>query len=540
MTNNNETTKNTSTKEEIIEYWVIKEGVDAGKLQYDCVMELLPRLMADFIKNANQKCQSLNDLLYSSKADIAQYNRAFAAARDYLNKWGIVYTDRFITVDANGAKVDGRRKQTAEEASKNKQVHERYTIQDSDFFKKNMFELCEKIISKEFSIYTPTLEHKADAKRYLEILKELFPNALSAEKFAKGWRYFLENIHNACGTPNAKFTQKALWMLSEQTGETGKTYAQSRFKDACENLHLAVCENGIQKKWISPDVGTTTITIANDLPKMNEEMATTMNNLIDRDDFYYENKYGSAGWTKSTTTLMVSSNFQPIETNGRRYYVVEFLRQKLSTYPESIIKKYWPNWGNDEKVVELFEELLKVVPFQSELPKFPSAENMPKNNKLFNDTAESKTYVNAKYGDILLKIKEILAEYNDSEAFESKMYPTTFARIAVNSRLIDSTRTEFTDKVLWFLNELSSENLLKETGKTNLKNRLIDFKQFQNMEISVQDYSDFATDEFPELALTRREWDYLIENVPAIDCEEEDGQEELVEGEELVAERAGE
>lgn len=358
---------------------------------------------------------------------------------------------------------------------------------------------------------TPTLIHKPDAVRFLEICRDLFPNVVDPCLAANAFREFIENVHYSCGTPGAKFEQKALWLYSYRTGGTGKSFFLKMLKKACDELGIdAAYEILKDDGFMKPTVGMHTVTICGDTQKLNSNLAETVNNLIDQEEFHYNIKYGSTGNKQSFANLVVGSNYVSFELNTRRYNEVEYVQCNLKTaLTKQERASYFPLWDNEAKCVAAIVQAFEVCPFQCE---YDSWEQPIINNDLFTEEPKQTLKVNVRNIQLLLNIKDtidtITAITNTPTILsnEYKMRPTEFARL-MDKYHIMKYDTAY-KALIPFLTELKTNRMLPSRnceGRTPIELSRFDWDKIADMIPS----ADETETNF--LATIRDEWNALID-----------------------------
>ncbi len=359
---------------------------------------------------------------------------------------------------------------------------------------------------------TPILEHKPDAVRFLEICRDLFPNVAKPYVAANAFREFIENIHNSCGTPKARFEQKALWLYSLKTGGTGKSFFMGLLKNACDQLGIdASYENFQDSNYLNPTIGMHTVTISEDTPKLDKHSAETLNKLIDRSIFPFNIKWGAQGQAQSVTNLVLGSNYVSFESNIRRYNEVEYIQCNLKTaLTKQEQQEYFPLWDNEQRGIEEIIEAIKVCPFKCELESWEKPLN------------EHKTIfeIDDRYLQTVIEIKETITAFNNDEYRCSnicKMTPTSFARLMVKYNKLNYK--EALSSLKSFITELKSNGKLPSRncmGRCKIELFTFDWNTIADMIPS----TDETESNF--LANIREEWNSLITETRKIELDIEE------------------
>ena len=340
------------------------------------------------------------------------------------------------------------------------------------------------IILQRYVPKTPSLVHSSDPIRYLEICKDLFPNVICPHDAANGFRDFIENVHNACGTKGAAFVQKAFWLFSLKVGGTGKSHFIKMVKKAADELGIdCEYEHFKSSKWVSPSIGLHTIT------------SETLNTIIDRSLYRYEKKFVQPGKARSFTTLLMGSNYVPFESNARRYNLVEYLQRNIvEAITDEERATYFPLWGKEGEGVELIKEAFEVCPFKNE-------------HKAWKPKTKS-TNVGPRYRNTHILILETVEELKrNGESFTlERMRVTEFSRKI--AELFKGRATDYLAQLETFLIEMLASGRLRENksdGKTPVRLRPFNWKKIAE-ELSC----GMTTNGKSPFESTKDEWDDLI------------------------------
>lgn len=352
------------------------------------------------------------------------------------------------------------------------------------------------LILQKYAPRTPSLVHSSNPIRYLEICKALFPNVICPHDAANGFRDFIENVHNACGTEGAAFVQKAFWLYSLKVGGTGKSHFIWMVKKAADELGIDCGHEYFKSsKWVSPTIGLHTITISEDTPKLDTASAETLNTIIDRSLYRYEIKYVQPGKTKSHTTLLMASNYVPFESNARRYNLVEYLQRNIvETLTDEERATYFPLWKKEGEGVKLIKEAFEVCPFKKE-----HAAWQPQTKS---------TDVGPRYRNTLILIVETVERFVPSPEFSSldHMRLTEFSRLI--AELFKGCAKDYSTQLEAFLTEMRACGRLRENkceGKTPVRMMFFNWKKIAE-EFSCGEAADGKS----PLESTKDEWDNLI------------------------------
>ena len=366
-------------------------------------------------------------------------------------------------------------------------------------FKDSVFSAVQKGLIENWTPKTPTLTHKPNARRFLEICRDFFPNVKYPYKAANGLRAMFENIHASCGTDGAKHTQTALWLYELRVGGGGKSWFLDRLGEALRGLSVDAADVTLQpdSQWMNPAIGMHTVSIVGETPKFDANLAPVINNIIDNKFFPYNIKYGAHGDVKSVATVVFASNFEPFETNTRRYAMVEYLQRDVNKgVTDEERKLYFPLWGLESVAVAEIQEALAVCPFACEHP----LDFLPEHGRVDD--------IGTKNDDILMQIKTLVEDKEDSQYIDfTKMRPTEMAeRIAKKyGQRYEITRA----KTVNLLSELKIRDKLPVKacrGRTPLEYKRYDWRKIAAL---VEDNAeDESADDFETI---RADWNELID-----------------------------
>lgn len=339
-------------------------------------------------------------------------------------------------------------------------------------------------IMKNFSPYTPTLEHINDRKTFALRCSQVFPNVCDPWEAVEATRQFFENIHNSCKTPGAEFKQKCLWLYSSRTGHTGKSYWKDRLVGAFEDLGIDYIEGGFDKDWFDPTNALHTVLIVNDLDTL--PSTHILNGLVDRSTFHYNQKGHETGNVTSCTNLVVTSNIEPWKQNRRRYNVIHFPGISIENLPAEE-RRFIPFWGDDEGYEEALKDMIRTCPFGEPYIN-PDETNLRERSD--------------QYAEILSIVQKRVRVLVDN-GNPTKMMPRAFIRSLPG--LTMKEETSLLQQLSDFLAQAQNERKLVETGTTQAWKREIEFSQFLKWECGVQ-----TTDESNWLENTYHRWQDLI------------------------------
>ena len=362
---------------------------------------------------------------------------------------------------------------------------------------------------QEYKPVTPQLMHKPDAKRFLTLLSQLFPNVKNTAVCANAWRTFIENVHNACGTEGAEFLQRALWLYSFISGGVGKTFVLDQLEAALKQMGVLVgreCFAG-KGQYSDPCLGMRTVTISDETPHLDSEIAPLLNPLIDREEFGFNIKFGACGMMQSFTNVVFASNFEPPIHNPRRYMVVPYLATNLEHLAEEDRMRYFPLWGKEKVAEAAIVELFTVAPFRAEHPDWTVS---------FKDEAPGRQRlisVPESFADILADIKatcEHIADTSTDGGSSIKMRPSAFVKplCAVCGHQEGQEKKNVKQQLISLLMLLQSRNQLGYRGADNVFYALIDWHVFDNIIAGVETSGNAETD---PLAATAAQWRELID-----------------------------
>lgn len=347
---------------------------------------------------------------------------------------------------------------------------------------------AEKVLVQTFKPYTPRLVHEPDAAAFALSCCKLFPNVNDPWECVEAVRQFFENLHNSCKTPGATFRQKCIWLVSPNTGFTGKSHFLRQLKDVLDDLEIDNCADGFDKAgWFDPDTALHTVLMVNDLDVL--PSTELINGLIDRSTFHYNKKGGAAGNVTSCTNLIVTSNKEPWKQNRRRYNTVHFpgISVEHLTAEERV---YFPYWGDDEGYQKEVKNLILTCPFE------------PYVNPNANPISEKSE----QYADILEAIQTEAQRRIDLK-LPTKMMPFQFVQGIPNLSLADEK--EKRQQIKDFLAQAQNERKLIEKGTFLAWRRPIEFMQFLKW-----DCSPMGTADKDWLESVHRVWVEIINQYP--------------------------
>lgn len=340
---------------------------------------------------------------------------------------------------------------------------------------------------------TPTLTHNPDAKKFLNTLSAMFPNVCDAKDCANAMRSFFENVHASCHTPGARDSQSCLWLVSHHVGGTGKSYFMRKLAEVLTEMgvdNAFKILSGTRQGFIDMDMGQHTVVFSEDTPKLNESLAEIVNNIIDKSEYGYNEKYGRKGTARSFANLVIGSNYESFEDNTRRYNQVEFIGVNLEKLPEEM-KMRLPLWDKPEEYKQAIRILFETVPFGVE---FKYAKR------------KSADIIRARDLGILNDIQATLAEMERCHCPSTSLRPSAFVKRMIDLDIKDiREKSETTTILIKFLTQCQNDGILKEQGRTPIKLRAIDFSQFKDY---TNGYKDENTDWIYE---TGAQWNDLVE-----------------------------
>lgn len=354
-------------------------------------------------------------------------------------------------------------------------------------------DLVAQRLTESFIEDTPTLQHQPDAKVFVETLSRMFPNVCDAKDTANAFRIFIENVHASCKTKGAHDSQSCLWMVSHHVGGTGKSY----FMRMCSEV---LTEMGIdnafkilsatRQGFIDMDMGQHTVVFSEDTPKLNENLAEIINNIIDKSDYGFNEKYGRKGIARSFANLVIGSNYESFEDNTRRYNQVEFIGVNLQKLPEETRARL-PLWNKPKEYKEAIKTLFLTCPFGTEF-------------KYKDGHLTDITHVRDQ--GILNDIQNTLRAMDASpHTITKRMYPTAFVKQMAEMGVVpEGPNKEIATNLVKFLTQCQNDGKLKEQGRTPIKLRMIDFSQFATMSNGYVDQSDDWIGE------TESQWNNLV------------------------------
>ena len=353
-------------------------------------------------------------------------------------------------------------------------------------------DLVAQRLTESFIENTPTLKHTPDTRGFLHALSRLFPNVCDAKDCANAMRAFIENVHASCHTPGAHDSQSCLWLVSHHVGGTGKSYFMRKCSEVLTEMgvdNAFKILSATRQGFIDMDMGQHTVVFSEDTPKLNENLAEIVNNIIDKSEYGYNEKYGRKGIARSFANLVIGSNYESFEDNTRRYNQVEFIGVNLEKLPPEQQERL-PLWNRPNGYKAEIRTLFLTCPFGVEFK--------------YGD-GHTTDIVRVRDQGILNDIQNTLKAMDENHFTGShSMYPTAFVKQMVNLNVIpQSGQKEVTTNLVKFLTQCQNDGKLKEQGRTPIKLRIVDFDQFRTMS---NGYQDTNADWIEE---TEKQWEDL-------------------------------
>lgn len=354
-------------------------------------------------------------------------------------------------------------------------------------------DLVAQRLMESFIEDTPTLQHHPDAKVFLETLSRMFPNVCDAKDTANAFRIFIENVHASCHTEGAHDSQSCLWMVSHHVGGTGKSYFMHKCAEVLTEMGIDTAFkvlSATRQGYIDMDMGQHTVVFSEETPKLNDSLAEIINNIIDKSEYGFNEKYGRKGLARSFANLVIGSNFESFEDNTRRYNQVEFIGVNLLKLPPDQQARL-PLWNKTDEYKKAIRTLFDTCPFGTEFRY---------------SNGHTTDIIRVRDQGILNDIQNTLRAMDENRCTESlSMYPTAFVKRMVDLNVVrEPSQKEVTTNLVKFLTQCQNDSKLKEQGRTPIKLRKIDFNQFRTMS---NGYQDSDTDWIQE---TEDQWQDLI------------------------------
>lgn len=411
--------------------------IDNQKKVQAATQEMMSAIDDYRIKDNN----ATQNLINSEEIDTAITTAMVAFCKEYIdtaNDITLLQTNTPVRHIFNQLLIDlrdyvftGKTKWVKDENGKPTEVAQKTSPKQGDPYYNQIIKTVMSHLLISWQPKTPTLKHNPNAKRFLEICRDLCPNVSEPHKAANGLRTFIENVHHSCNTPDAKHTQRALWLVSQETGGTGKSFLIEMLQAACDELGIENgCETLQDSGYLNPTIGLHTVTICKDTKYLNSSLAELMNNLIDHDPFAYNIKFGAQGQARSVTTMIIGSNYVSFLKNNRRYAEVPYYNRNVETsITDEDRKAYFPFWNNKAQGIREIIEAFEVCPFKCEHDPW---EPPLLNNDLFDEGAKPTVNLDIRYVELVMEIKDTIAAFNDDPCRKgdlTKMYPTAFAKL---------------------------------------------------------------------------------------------------------------
>ena len=357
-------------------------------------------------------------------------------------------------------------------------------------------------LTESFIEETPNLQHHPDAKVFLETLSRMFPNVCDAKDAANAFRTFVENVHASCHTKGARDSQSCLWLVSHHVGGTGKSYFMKKCAEVLTEMGIDNAFkilSATRQGFIDMDMGQHTVVFSEDTPKLDGNLAEIINNIIDKSDYGFNEKYGRKGIARSFANLVVGSNYESFEDNTRRYNQVEFIGVNLEKLPPEQQARLHL-WDKPEEYKKAIRTLFDTCPFGVEFR--------------YRD-GHTTDIIRLRDQGILGDIQNTLKAMDKQNSLSvldktigpvnAQMYPTAFVKEMLALGVVpECSQKETTTNLLKFLAQCQNDGKLKEQGRTPIRQRLIDFGQFRTMSNGYQDTNADWLDE------TKEQWESLV------------------------------
>lgn len=256
----------------------------------------------------------------------------------------------------------------------------------------------------------PIPGYKEDIVTFLKAAKRINGNVKSPTQAANSLQRFLERVHAKSGTPGATEHQAALYLVSDTTGGTGKSFNLTNGVLPCfRSLGFDAAEIAcFDPQWPTPVIALQHISVLQDVDRLEDISPTYLNALIDGQQTHYNQKFGATGQVHSQTSLVMASNKFVWDPNDRRWCTIEYLTNSVLLLTDEERAKYFPLWGDPEGYKQAWLTMLRSVPFgrQWELPR--------------HDQTDYTIVVSPRYADVIYQLKKYLDKCpSDSRAWGS-------------------------------------------------------------------------------------------------------------------------
>ena len=269
----------------------------------------------------------------------------------------------------------------------------------------NLRDTIQRIVDYSIIPKTNPFIHIENNDKFVQAALKVLPNinAYTAGKSLTNLRSFIQNIYYNLNHPGLEAQQKSLYLYSA-LGGTGKSEFIKRLRVFLDSKNLSYTTVKPVGRWLGSEYSKSLVGFSDEwMPPRNYDRDITiskLNNIIDNVEYEVEYKGHNRYQTKSTASLVFSSNFKPFDTNDRRYGIVEFNEIPYESISKDDKKQYFPE-RTQEEWNEIFNDLFESCPF----------------NKVYEDI-ECKN--SESLNDLIWMAREMIVHFHNSVTFSSE------------------------------------------------------------------------------------------------------------------------
>lgn len=170
------------------------------------------------------------------------------------------------------------------------------------------------------------IPHRPDLRRFFSAMKTLFPNVRDVAQATASIVEWTSSFRD-------KRLQKCLYLVSQKSGGTGKTFMTQLFSDYIESLGGKTKATRLtNSQYLNPHDFIANMVVLQDL-KTHCVDVELLNCLIDHTTVDYNIKFGPKGQFVNESQLVITSNYRPQNVNTRRWAEIEYLSYNMENRP---------------------------------------------------------------------------------------------------------------------------------------------------------------------------------------------------------------
>lgn len=183
--------------------------------------------------------------------------------------------------------------------------------------KSELFPLVPEEVKEEF-LTTPISPSPTD---FLKYITELCPNLDATHLITSmdNFVYSLNALKDTLIDPDCRGYQTCLYLYQPITGGGGKGIFMSALRHWAEKKGIRIAGSALSGNYIGREFHDNAIVTIPELSKEKSKYFDVYNDIIDRDEYTYNEKFKRNCKLRSRCFLIVASNFSPIDDNQRRY-----------------------------------------------------------------------------------------------------------------------------------------------------------------------------------------------------------------------------